>query len=71
LENGESVLSVSQLRKVAACLGLSPMQILKSADQYEAQLHQQGVDVIAEKPNNAAAIAIGLGLLTALLLSKR
>jgi hypothetical protein len=34
------------------------------------QLRQQNVDVISEKPNNPAAIAIGLGLLAALLLSR-
>jgi transcriptional regulator with XRE-family HTH domain len=68
LESGESVLNLSQLRNVATQLGLQPSQILKWADQYEAQLRQQGVDVVAEKQDHTAAIAIGLGLLAALLL---
>ncbi|WP_424191190.1 helix-turn-helix domain-containing protein [Ampullimonas aquatilis] len=68
LESGESVLNLSQLRNVAAQLGLQPSQVLKWADQYEAQLRQQGVDVVAEKQDHTAAIAIGFGLLAALLL---
>jgi len=52
-------------------LGLQPAQVLQWADQYAAQLRQQGVDVISEKPDNPAAIAIGLGLLAALLMSAR
>ena len=68
LESGESVLNLSQLRNVCAQLGLSPAQVLHAADQYEQQLRQQGVDVVAEKPVNPAAIAIGLGLLAALFL---
>jgi len=44
---------------------------LRWADQYEVQLRQQGVEVISAKPDNPAAIAIGLGLLAALLMSAR
>lgn len=71
LEKGGSVLNLSQLRSVCGLLNLTPAQVLSSADQYEGQLRQQGVDVIAEKPNNPAAIAIGLGLLAALFLSAK
>lgn len=71
LESGDSVLNLSQLRNVAMKLGLQPAQVLQWADQYAAQLRQQGVDVISEKPDNPAAIAIGLGLLAALLMSAR
>jgi len=71
LESGESVLNLSQLRNAAAQLGLQPAQILGRADQYEAQLGQQGVAIVSEKQDNSAAIAIGLGLLAALLLSSR
>ena len=70
LESGESVLNLSQLRNVCMQLKLPPAQILDWANQYEVQLRQQNVDVISEKPNNPAAIAIGLGLLAALLLSR-
>jgi transcriptional regulator with XRE-family HTH domain len=71
LEAGESVLNLSQLRNVCAQLGLTPAQVLHAADQYEGMLRRQGVEVIAEKPNNPAAIAIGLGLLAALLLGSK
>lgn len=71
LESGDSVLNLSQLRNAATQLGLQPAQVLQWADEYEARLRQQGVDVISEKPDNPAAIAIGLGLLAALLMSAR
>lgn len=71
LESGDSVLNLSQLRNAATQLGLQPAQVLQWADQYEARLRQQGVDVVSEKPDNPAAIAIGLGLLAALLMSAR
>ncbi|KFX76725.1 helix-turn-helix domain-containing protein [Ralstonia solanacearum] len=69
LESGESVLNLSQLRNVCAELGTAPAQVLRNAEQCELQLRKQGVDVIAEKTINPAAIAIGLGLLAALFLS--
>lgn len=68
LESGESVLNLTQLRNVCTHLGITPAQVLQAADQYEALLRRQGVEVVAEKPTNAAAIAIGLGLLAALFL---
>jgi len=69
LESGDSVLNLSQLRNVTAQLGLQPALVLKWADQYEAQLRQQGVEIVSEKQDNSAAIVIGLGLLAALLMS--
>lgn len=69
LESGESVLNLSQLRNVCDKLNTSPAQLLHNAEQYEALLRGQGVEVIAEKSVNPAAIAIGLGLLAALFLS--
>ena len=69
LESGESVLNLAQLRSICLQLGLSPAQVLHAADQYERHLRNQGVDVVAEKPTNQAAIAVGLGLLAALFLS--
>jgi transcriptional regulator with XRE-family HTH domain len=69
LESGESVLNLAQLRNICLRLGLSPAQVLHAAEQYEQQLRIQGVDVVAEKPTNQAAIAVGLGLLAALFLS--
>lgn len=71
LESGESVLNLSQLRNVAAQFGLQPNQVLQLANKYESQLRQHGVDVVSDKQDNAAAMAIGLGLLAALLLSRK
>lgn len=71
LESGESILNLSQLRNACAQLGVSPAQVLHAADQYESQLRLQGVDVVAEKTTNPAAIAIGLGLLAALFLGTK
>lgn len=68
LESGESVLNVSQLRSAAVQLSMQPSQILRLADQYEAQLRSQGVEVVSAKQDHSAAIAVGLGLLAALLL---
>ncbi|WP_395055602.1 helix-turn-helix domain-containing protein [Polaromonas sp.] len=71
LESGDSVLNLAQLRKAAIQLGVPPSKILNWADNCEAQLRLQGVEVLSEKPDNPAAIAIGLGLLAALLMSAR
>lgn len=70
-ESGESVLNLAQLRNVCAQLGVAPAQVLQAADQYESLLHRQGVEVVAEKPINPAAIAVGLGLLAALFMGSK
>ena len=69
LESGDSVVNLAQLHVIAPRLGMSPSEVLNSADQYAARLRHQGVDVVSEKPSNPAAVAIGLGLLVALLLA--
>jgi hypothetical protein len=56
-------------RRGAEQLGLSPAEILKSADQYALRLHQQGVQIVPGKQDPTAAIVIGLGLLAALFMS--
>lgn len=71
LESGESILNLSQLRNACTQLGLSPAAILSAADECESELRDQNVAVISEKPTNPAAIAVGLGLLAAILLSHK
>jgi len=71
LESGDSVMNVAQLRNVAAQLGVPPNQLIHTADAYESELRKQGVNVISEKADDAAALVIGLGLLAALLMSLR
>jgi transcriptional regulator with XRE-family HTH domain len=70
LESGDSVINVSQLRSIAQVIGEQPSDLLKRADRYELRLRQQGAEVVSEKKDNSVAIAIGLGLLAAVLLSK-
>lgn len=69
LESGDSIVNLAQLHIIAPHLGMSPSEVLDSADRYAAHLRQQGVDVVSEKPANPAAVAVGLGLLLALLLA--
>lgn len=71
MESGDSIMNVTQLRVTCARLRVSPSDVLKRADGFEAQLRRQGVDVASEKPDNSPAIAIGLGLLAALFLSSK
>lgn len=69
LEKGDSVMNLAQLHKVAAELQTTPSAVLQRADAIQMQLKAQGVEVLPEKPDNAAAALVGLGLLAALLLS--
>ena len=71
LESGDSVLNVSQLRNACGHLKIRPSLVLGLADEYESELRRQGVKIILEKPTDPAAIAIGLGLLAALLLNAK
>lgn len=70
LEAGNSILNISQLRRAAVHIGAAQEDVLALAHQYEEQLRRQGVKIVEAKPDNAAAVAIGLGLLAALILSR-
>lgn len=70
LESGDSVMNLSQLRIVAGLFGMAPSDLMTQADRLEQQLRLQGVDVAGEKPDNSAAIVIGLGILAAVLLGQ-
>ena len=69
LESGDSVINISQLRRICTQLNLKPSEVLSLADEYSEKLNMQHVDVIAEKPSNPAAVVIGLGLLAALFMA--
>jgi transcriptional regulator with XRE-family HTH domain len=69
LDKGDSVMNLPQLHKVSAELGETPSAVLHRADAIKKQLRAQGVQVLPEKPDNAAAALVGLGLLAAVLLS--
>jgi len=70
LESGDSNMSLAQLYSVAQALNTSPSAILYQADQAAHMLSQQGVQMVAEKPDNKAAVLVGLGLLLALLAAR-
>lgn len=71
MEAGETPITVAQLRMAAGHLGLSVSQVMNAVDDYEQQLTAQGVMIVGDRPNNAAAVALGLGFLGALLLASK
>jgi len=71
LENGDSAMSLTQLRQIARVIEVNPEGILAKAETHAQNLVQRGVKVTEEKPTNTAAILIGLGILLALLAAIR
>lgn len=70
MENGDTTISISQLRVIGRRLGIPSGDLLKEADGLAEQLRRQGVEVNEEKGIHPAAIMIGLGILAAILASK-
>lgn len=71
LESGGSTLTITQLRAAARKIGIEPNRILAEADRVERDvLVQEGVGVVTEKPSDATAAIVGLGILIALLANK-
>lgn len=66
LEQGQSAMSVVQLRAIGAQLGLLPDAIMRDAEGYAVQLQQQGVSITEQRPESAAGVLIALGILAAL-----
>lgn len=66
LEQGQTAMSVIQLRAIAAQLKSWPGALMQDAERYAAQLQQQGVIISDEKPDSAAGVLIALGILAAL-----
>jgi transcriptional regulator with XRE-family HTH domain len=71
LEKGESAMSITQLRQISQVIGAQPDLILAEAEKHATALKRRGVEVTEEKPNNTAALLIGLGILLALLAATR
>lgn len=69
IESGDTAMSVTQLRQIAALIGTNAQRILDQADKIAMQLRSQGVPVSHEKKDNSGAILIGLGLLAAALVA--
>ena len=66
LEQGQSAMSVVQLRAISGQLDLAPETIVHNAEGYAAQLRQQGVSITDERPDSTAGVLIALGILAAL-----
>lgn len=69
IETGDTAASVTQLRRIAEQLGTTAAEILSSADHLATQLAARGVQMTDEKPNQSAAIVLGIGILTALIIA--
>ena len=66
LEQGQSAMSVTQLRMIAEKLGTTPDFLLHHTAQYANQMRVQGVTVTDDKQVSAAGVLIALGILAAL-----
>ncbi|HEV2174699.1 MAG TPA: helix-turn-helix transcriptional regulator, partial [Nitrospira sp.] len=61
LEQGQSAMSVTQLRLIAERLSTTPDFLLQHTSQYAAQMRAQGVTVTDDKQGSAAGVLIALG----------
>ena len=66
LEQGQSAMSVTQLRMIAERLETTPDFLLHHTEQYAMQLRAQGVTITDEKQESPAGALIALGILAAL-----
>jgi len=71
IEQGDTTVSISQLRVIARRLGMTPGDVLREADGLAERLQGQGVVVSDEKGIQPAAVMIGLGILAAILASSK
>ena len=71
LEQGDTTISISQLRVIARRLGIAPGDLLLEADGLAERLRMQGVEVSDEKGGHPAAVMIGLGILAAILAASK
>lgn len=69
IEQGDTTISISQLRAIARKLGVDASVFLNEADVLAKRLRAQGVEVSDEKGVHPAAIMIALGILAAILAS--
>jgi len=71
IEQGDTTISIPQLRVIARRLGIAPSDLLREADGLAERLGRQGVEVSDEKGMHPAAVMIGLGILAAILASAK
>lgn len=71
LEGGDSSLSVGQLRIVAERLGVLPNELLRQTDELAERATLQGVTVTNEKKADQGPLLLALGILAAILATKK
>ena len=69
IEQGGTSITVAQLRIIARTLKIRPSELLRQVEDWAQQLKGQGVTVTDTKEVPKAALAVGAGILTALLLA--
>jgi transcriptional regulator with XRE-family HTH domain len=69
IEQGGTSITVAQLRIIARTLRIRPSQLLREVEDWVQQLKGQGVTVTDAKEVPKAALAVGAGILTALLIA--
>lgn len=71
IEQGDTAISISQLRVIGRRLDIAPGDLLRDADMLAERLRVQGVAVSDEKGIQPAAVMIGLGILAAILAASK
>jgi transcriptional regulator with XRE-family HTH domain len=69
IEQGGTSITVAQLRMIGRALNIRPSVLLREVEDRVQQLGKQGVMVTDAKEVPEAALAIGAGILTALLIA--
>src|SRR5579864_3856527 len=69
IEQGGTSITVAQLWIIGRALKIAPSQLLREVEQQVQQLRRQGVIVTDAKEVPKAALAVGLGILAALLIA--
>jgi hypothetical protein len=59
VETGDSVMTMTQLRRAARKLGVAPAEIVREADVIAAQLEATGVVVHDDKPKTLGKVLLG------------
>ncbi len=71
LEQGQSAMTLAQLRAIAGALRRTPGDFLREADALTSRLQSQGVVISEERDASRGAILVALGILSAILSSEK
>jgi transcriptional regulator with XRE-family HTH domain len=67
IEQGQTTMTIVQLRIISEQLGLKPHVLIRQIDDLALKLRSQAVTITDEKAISPAAVLIGLGILAAIL----